>query len=899
MDDLIININLHDSVLYDKPVVEIFLGKIKFLKNKKFSGPLKKADLVTIDNCNNLTNLKLNVLKNIISNSANNQISKNRFLTDEFVFLKLLNEFRDTKCVYCRIKDNSLCMLEDIIYLNKEDLGLRNIRNDKKVKFVFKGKDGSTDLSAKIECVSYSNFSMIYDKNKLYISKNIINANAINKLARNNFIINSLNDTCFEDILYSKHLSRENVSIEKHVDIYDVLPIPIFYLEIDNIDKQIIGTLNFQYGTMEIGSNKIDECIYYDKYRYFRNKALENSYIRMLYEIGWKKSKGNCFTYERRNHIEKSINELLDKGFTVLTPDSKRFVSSNNINFGVSYNIDWFEIDGTIKLNDKEYKLSETINFKNKSQHFIEIDNYIITLPKAFLTLKKNITKSNNKLVVDKRNIGEILELANELKIRNIRNIESIIKFSDISLNIPMELKSILREYQVEGVKWLKYLYRNEFGGCLADDMGLGKTLQVIALLSDKDLSSPKSLVIVPKTLIYNWKKELEKFNKQIDVVIYHGKSRELALTTAKRTGGVILTTYGTVLNDIEKLASIAFNCLILDEVQFIKNSKSKTYFAIKKLKARVRIALSGTPIENNIGELWALMDLLNPNIFGKRSDFINKYSTLLEDKNTAKNLNLRIQPFILRRTKEKVLRELPDKIEQNIYCDMTPSQRELYDLMTYKIKEEIKRLPDRFEIKNNSIILEGLLYLRQICCHPSLLAREYNVNNCKESEKFEVFKQRIEELMLRHDKVVVFSQFTSMLKIMEKWIKTRKWKYYYLDGQTQNRQEIVEEFEKSKEGIFLISLKAGGVGLNLVSSQYAIIYDPWWNPAVENQAADRIHRIGQKRNVVILRFVTLNSIEEKIDELKKIKSDITDTLLDRQNVVKGLTMEDLRNLIG
>lgn len=876
MDDIVVNINLHASKLYGKPIVEIFLGKIKFLKNKRFSGPLRKIDILSISACNNLTDTKLHSIKDIVCHHANNQISKNRYLFDEDIFLKLINELNQIRCVYCRLSDKSLNMLDEIVFFNKESLEFGNAKefNNKKDKFVIKQNNGILQFSLKKVIVSFSNLSMIYDKNKLYICQYNVD-----------YLINNE--------------SKENVPLTNKIDIYDVVPEPIFYLHLDNSDKQIIGTLNFQYGSSEINSNSNAEFIDSEKYRYFRSKIQENIYENILHDYGWKKSKGNYFTFENSDRIENSINALLDNGFIIFSQDSKRFVSSNNISFGLSYDIDWFEIDGTIKLNEREYKLAEVLNLKNKAQRFIEIEDHIIALPHALLAIKKDITKSNQKLVTDKKNIGEILELANELNVRHIDNIEALTKFEDITLNIPPKLMGILREYQIEGVKWLKYLYRNHFGGCLADDMGLGKTLQAIALISDEELSGSLSLVVVPKTLLFNWKRELEKFNSSINVAIYHGKTRETALTTAKLTGGIVLTTYGTILNDISRLSAIHLNCLILDEVQYIKNSKSKTYNAIKKIKSKVRIALSGTPVENNIGELWSLMDLLNPNTFGKKGDFIKKYSNLLEDKNAAKKLHLRIQPFILRRTKEKVLRELPDKIEQNIYCEMTSLQKELYDLMTYKIREEIKRLPDRFEIKSNSIILEGLLYLRQICCHPSLLTIEYNVNNCKESGKFDVFKQRIEELMLRHDKVVVFSQFTSMLKIMEKWIKTRKWNYYYLDGQTQNRQSIVDDFENSDEGIFLISLKAGGVGLNLVSSHYAIIYDPWWNPAVENQAADRIYRIGQKRNVVIYRFIALDSIEEKIDQLKKIKEEISETLLEGQAVIKSLSMEDLKNLIG
>lgn len=857
MNDLVVNINFHVSILYCKPVVEIFTGKIKFLKNKTFSGPLKKIDIINVEICNNLTDYKLNAIKNILHNSLNNQLSKNRYLLNESLFLKLISELDNIKCVYCKFKDNSLNILDGIVHLDQE---------------YFKLENSIFQFSSKVEILDFATFSMIYDKNKLYI------------LGKMNSLGNSIDN-----------VKKSFISM---IDIHDAFPNPFFYLQLNKDDNQIVGTLNFQYGNVEINYNRNVELVEFDKYRYFRNKLQEKSYINELYDACWEKSRGNSFIYQNNMPIETSINYLLDKGFTIYTHNLKRFVPSKFINFGLSYNINWFEIDGIVKLNEKEYKLSEMLDFKNKKQRFVEIDEHIIALPHVLLEFKKRLLKRNNKLIAEKKDVGEILGLANELKIKKIDNIDLLIKFDNITLNIPNSLMIMLRDYQVYGVKWLKYLYRNGFGGCLADDMGLGKTIQAIAFLSDRELANSISLVVVPKTLIFNWKRELEKFNKNMKVTIYHGKYRETVLRMVEMHEGIILTTYGTVLNDIEVLKEIVFSSLILDEVQYIKNFKSKTYKAIKRLNSKVTIALSGTPIENNIGELWALMDLLNPDTFGNKTDFVNKYSNMLEEKNDAKNLNLRIQPYILRRTKKQVLFELPDKIEQNIYCEMTTTQKELYDLMVFKIKEEISRLPTRYEIKSNSMILEGLLYLRQICCHPLLLSKQYNVTNCRESGKFEVFKQKIRELVLKKDKVIVFSQFTSMLKIMEKWIMSNRWKYYYLDGQTQHRQGIVDEFEKSDEGIFLISLKAGGVGLNLVSSQYAIIYDPWWNPAVENQAADRIHRIGQKRNAIIYRFITPYSIEERIYELKKIKTDITDSLLDSQNIIKSLSIKDLTNLL-
>ncbi|AGY74919.2 DEAD/DEAH box helicase [Clostridium autoethanogenum DSM 10061] len=307
-----------------------------------------------------------------------------------------------------------------------------------------------------------------------------------------------------------------------------------------------------------------------------------------------------------------------------------------------------------------------------------------------------------------------------------------------------------------------------------------------------------------------------------------------------------------------------------------------------------MRFALSGTPFENNIGEVWAIMNILNNNILGKKSDFINEYKNISNDTECIRRLKLRIKPYFLRRTKKEVLKMLPSKIVQNVYCDMTDEQRELYNAFFYKIKEELKRQPGRYEIKDNSIILKGLLNLRQICCHPKLIPRNYNINRCRESGKFDLFKMKIEEIVSAKNKVIVFSQFTSMLKIMEKWIKNKGYKYFYLDGTTKNRQGIVDEFESSDEGVFLISLKAGGTGLNLTSCQYVIIYDPWWNPAVEDQAEDRAYRIGQTKNVMVYKLMVSDSIEEKIQQLKDKKDKTGRDLFSNMGNVKEVSFEEM-----
>lgn len=434
-------------------------------------------------------------------------------------------------------------------------------------------------------------------------------------------------------------------------------------------------------------------------------------------------------------------------------------------------------------------------------------------------------------------------------------------------------------------------LHKNEFGGCLADDMGLGKTLQIIAYLSDSSINNATNLIIVPKTLLINWKKEFEKFSPKTSVYVYHGPGREIKQALENK---VIITTYGTVLNDLELISNFNFENLIIDEAQHIKNPKTKIYIAIRKLKARTRLILTGTPVENNIQEYWGLMKLINPYILSN----VNPFMKYADNATVIAKIERITAPFLLRRMKSEVLNDLPQKQEQVLYCKMDNQQQELYDRMLTSIRYEIDRKSDRFEIKSNSIMLNGLLYLQKICCHPQILAKEYNPDGCRASAKFDQLSETLDELYFSGHKAVIFSRFTKMLKIIEKKLIGLHYNTFYLDGQSNNRMQIVDDFENSDNGVFLISLKAGGTGLNLVSADTAIIYDPWWNPAIEKQAEDRIYRIGQTRNVMIYRMIVEGTIEEKVQMLQREKSKLYEELLSGHEKPISVTAEIMKELL-
>ena len=420
--------------------------------------------------------------------------------------------------------------------------------------------------------------------------------------------------------------------------------------------------------------------------------------------------------------------------------------------------------------------------------------------------------------------------------------------------------------------------------------MGLGKTLQVISYLSDESQEDTKALIVVPKTLIENWNREFRKFAPKISTYVYHGSGRDLSDALKCRA---IITTYGTLLNDIGLLNECNFDHLIVDEAQNIKNSRSKAYRAIKVINAKTRIIMTGTPLENNIQEYWGLMKIANPTEL--------TYKTVmngLTDDQIIEKVRRLTGPFLLRRFKKDVLDDLPEKEEQIIFCSFDEEQRNLYQNMLKSIRNEIDRKADRYEMKSNSIVLSGLMYLQEICCHPRLIPKEYNSNMCSESAKLDQLLLMLDVLYASGHKVVIFSRFTRMLEIINKELIKKHFTIFYLDGGTRDRQSVVDNFENSVEGVFLISLKAGGVGLNLVSADTAIIYDPWWNPAVEKQAEDRIYRIGQKNKVTVFKLIAADTIEEKVQVLQETKKKLFDDVIEGHDIPQNITMEDIRGLL-
>lgn len=522
-----------------------------------------------------------------------------------------------------------------------------------------------------------------------------------------------------------------------------------------------------------------------------------------------------------------------------------------------------------LKDNDLEqaFKLIDILNIYN------DFDNMKIPNNKA-IYLEKLIEDEDLSFVNGSKYVSNVIKKFDKVKSKNYE--------------IPKDLNATLRDYQVSGFEFFKTLSDYQFGGILADEMGLGKTIQTIAfLLSNKD---KKNIVITPTALIYNWKNELEKFAPTLKVGLLHAaKSEREKILGNIDNYDVILTTYTTYKNDIDKYKNINFDYCIIDEAQNIKNPDAIITKAIKNVNAKAKFALTGTPIENNLMELWSIFDFIMPGYLYNKSKF--KSIFVNNDKNIIELKNL-IKPFILRRTKKEVITELPDKIEQKIIIDLEKEHKRAYkgyvNLITRKIKENNQ---------DNITVFSYLTKLRQLCLSPELMVKNYQGKNSKLDVLINIINDSSDE------KILVFSQFTKVLEVIGKRLNEENISYSYLDGKTsaKDRVKLVEEFNTNNNKVFLISLKAGGTGLNLTSANIVVHFDPWWNPAVEDQASDRAHRIGQKNVVNVIKLIAKGTAEERVINLQETKKELIEDVingnLDNSSTLKNLSKDDIIDL--
>ena len=479
-----------------------------------------------------------------------------------------------------------------------------------------------------------------------------------------------------------------------------------------------------------------------------------------------------------------------------------------------------------------------------------------------------------------------------------VRGMKSV---EDSDYEIPLTLRSVLREYQKTGFRWLKTLDSYGFGGILADDMGLGKTIQVIALLLDESNREPDSsaLIVCPASLVYNWENEIHHFAPTLKVRTISGTAQEREeLLKAASAGEILITSYDLLKRDIAFYEKREFRFQIVDEAQYIKNASTQSAKAVKSVNARTRFALTGTPIENRLSELWSIFDFLMPGFLFSYQRFKKEYELPIvrdQDENCLKGLHRMIGPFILRRLKKDVLKELPDKLENVIYSGFEKEQKELYTANAWQVKQQLELAGDGGSDRIQ--ILAQLTRLRQICCDPHLCYSNYNGSSAKLETCIDLIRNGVEG----GHKILLFSQFTSMLEIIEKRLKKEGLAYYILTGATpkEERLHMVSSFKDDGVPVFLISLKAGGTGLNLTAADVVIHYDPWWNVAAQNQATDRTHRIGQEKQVTVFKLITKGTIEENILKLQESKKNLAEQIITEGTVSFGsLTKEDLIGLL-
>jgi SNF2 family DNA or RNA helicase len=691
-------------------------------------------------------------------------------------------------------------------------------------------------------------------------------------------------------------------------------------------EDQIVFDLKFKYGQYSFRSDqKFTNNVELEQsdgeyvfHKVIRNLDEEKSYGEYLEGLGLsvRSSKVAMDKTKAFDWINLNREVLEEKGITILqggNGSGKRyFLGKASISVGVRENMDWFDVDAIIEFGDFRIPFSKIRKLLLQGKTDFELPNgEIATIPKswfinyseifAFLEAEKS---SSESMVLKKHHIALASELQKEnlIKMTLTDRLEKLRDFTNIqAYDLPQNFFGTLRPYQKAGYDWLRFLQEYQLGGCLADDMGLGKTVQTLAMLAQQKESSGQatSLLIMPTSLIYNWELEAKKFTPDLRILVYTGAQR-VKDSSQFQEYDLILTSYGITRLDIDVLKSFHFNYVILDESQAIKNPNSIITKAVNSLSCLHRLTLTGTPVENGTLDLWSQLNFINKGLLGSQSTFKKQFLQPIEKKNDmekARKLYGMIKPFILRRLKTQVATDLPEKVVQVKYATMTPEQEERYEeVKSYYREKIIQDFDEEGRKKQQFTLLRGLTELRQIANHPKLTEASYE----GDSGKLEDIMHMVRSTVSEGHKVLIFSQFVRHLGIVKEFLREENIRFSYLDGATANRQAEVEAFQKDKGiKVFLISLKAGGVGLNLTAADYVFLLDPWWNPAVEAQAIDRAHRIGRENKVIIYKFITRNTVEEKIMLLQSRKMALAGELIGTdESFMKNLSKDDISALL-
>jgi SNF2 family DNA or RNA helicase len=674
--------------------------------------------------------------------------------------------------------------------------------------------------------------------------------------------------------------------------------------------------------------------------KYLRNFAWEKECIKTLGELGFfadddihfsSLSSGNGKAdelYEMIEAVNRAWPDLVANGFIISGSQLDQKYNLKPVSISISHRIDndWFDLRAMVKIGEWEIPF---ILFRRNILDGIRAyelpDGTIAILPQAWFTKYRSIFEfgqgSEDSLRIHKKHFSLLSDTFDNKDCDGCGNLEKLLAPDKIpALVAPAGLECEMREYQLEGLSWLHWLQSANLGGCLADDMGLGKTIQTLALLQynnenlqpgpkritgekktlfDDPVQKFTSLVIVPASLIYNWENEIKRFTPHLKVYSHRGNQRKKSAAHFQGFD-IILSSYHTVRQDIEFISSFHFHYIILDESQVIKNPGSMIFKTVIRLRSDYKLVLTGTPVENSLTDLWTQLNFVNPGLLGNLSFFRREFAKPIEKlRDDDKELQLRkiIKPFILRRTKEMVAKDLPSVTEQTVFCDMTEEQAKLYDEEKSAVRNSIlKNIESSGLEKSAIVVLQGLMKLRQISNHPVMAYEDYACG----SGKFETVIQNMESVVSEGHKILVFSSFVKHLDLYAEVFRKNRTRFSLLTGSSINRDKIVNGFQLDPSNkIFLISLKAGGVGLNLTAADYVFILDPWWNPAAEVQALSRAHRIGQNKSVFVYRYISSKSIEEKIVRLQEKKSKLADTFIHSNNPLKDIDLSQILDIIG
>lgn len=921
------------NISKDKEKIYISIRKALILKRGGFGKPSNVSEKLLKDYYSKMPETKKKALELFILSLKTQDryywYSSNRMVKDVF---KTALDFEVLNCLKKLYREDPSCFLNCSFPEEKASVGI-NVNKDSK-NFTFK-------ITARLSTKKYN----IHNKNSIIIGGDPLwlyayddeesklfeletkHPELIERLAKNpiiEIIPKQLKGFIENHYLALSKLGEVILPKGYNVEEKTIKLVPRIFLS--DYSSFFSIELRFLYGTHEIEHGSSQDIVFRDKkdklVKIKRDKEAEKKFYSTLLENNTIEKQGLLIPLtDPYTWLVDTAKNLIALGYEIY---GKEQLFNQRINpeepqltVNISSGIDWFDLKGDVKFGDEEVPFDKIIDALKNHERFIKLsDGSMGIIPKKWLKKlsgvaglleydkkQKKAKAANSQIAI----IEALIDIANKSKTdHKFKQLRDKFKhFKEIkNIALPKKLKGNLRDYQKTGYDWLHFLKEFSFGGCLADDMGLGKTVQLLSLLLYEKESGNKtpSLIVVPTSLVFNWVNEIKKFTPLLKAYIHHGQDRLRSITEIlKKKTDLIITTYGTLRNDIDIFKKKTFHYIVLDESQQIKNPISKNAKSAYSLKSKHKLVLTGTPVENNSLELWSQFAFLNPGLLGNMEYFKKTFARSIErEKNKDKTESLKnmINPFLLSRKKETVAQELPEKQITTLFCEMDSKQRKIYNYWKDKYKEEIRdSITSKGFMQSRMKILQGLVKLRQVCNHPRLVDESYT----GESGKFNIMISQIEEAISGGHKALIFSSFVKMLQVFKDHFNKQNIKFSYLDGSTRKRKEVVEEFQKDKEiKVFLISLKAGGLGLNLTAADYVFIVDPWWNPAAEMQAIDRTHRIGQENNVFVYKAITKDSVEEKILELQEKKLDLVKNIITIEDgIFKKLNQEDIKAMFA